>query len=275
MGQSADAPQSLNANQLAQDQRRENTRAANQNVAYNRLNQTDQFGNSLQFQRSGTDSRGNPIYSANQSLGAAGKQTMAGMGGLAQQYYSGVSDMMSNPMNVSQEVEDKIYGLGASRVDPRIARDRAALETRLANQGISVGSEAYTNAMGDFQQGANDAYNSLAMQARGQAYGEAMGQRQQRQNELSGLAGLGARFMGQTTNPQFTNYNSVNVPGVNTTALQQMQYNQDYQNYQNQQSQQNAMWGGLAGLGGTILSAPMTGGTSVAGSLMSGLKSYF
>jgi SOS response regulatory protein OraA/RecX len=42
------------------------------------------------------------------------------------------------------------------RLQPSIDRDRAALDTKLANQGITNGSSAYNNDQGVFQQGVND-----------------------------------------------------------------------------------------------------------------------
>jgi hypothetical protein len=48
-----------------------------------------------------------------------------------------------------------------SRLDPQIERDREAMFTRLANQGITQGSEAWRNSIDDFQRGVND----LRMQA--------------------------------------------------------------------------------------------------------------
>lgn len=52
-----------------------------------------------------------------------------------------------------QRVEDALM----SRLNPSLERDREALESRLASQGIGIGSEAYQNAMGDFGRQSNDA----------------------------------------------------------------------------------------------------------------------
>lgn len=52
-----------------------------------------------------------------------------------------------------QSVEDAIY----SRLNPQLQRDRAALDQRLANQGIMPGSEAYQTAIQLSDQQANDA----------------------------------------------------------------------------------------------------------------------
>jgi hypothetical protein len=57
---SPDAPKQLKPEKQARLQRSENDRAAQQNMSYNRINQTDQFGNSLNYRRVGTDANGKP-----------------------------------------------------------------------------------------------------------------------------------------------------------------------------------------------------------------------
>ena len=44
-----------------------------------------------------------------------------------------------------------------SRINPELERERAALESRLANQGITMGSEAWNTGMQDYSRAANDA----------------------------------------------------------------------------------------------------------------------
>jgi len=51
-----------------------------------------------------------------------------------------------------KRVEDALF----ERARPEIDRDRAALETRLQNQGIAIGSEAWNDAMRAHNQGVND-----------------------------------------------------------------------------------------------------------------------
>ena len=55
-------------------------------------------------------------------------------------------------------VEDAVYGRHAARLDPRFEEERRSLETKLANQGIPVGSEAWTAEMERFDRSRNDAY---------------------------------------------------------------------------------------------------------------------
>lgn len=48
------------------------------------------------------------------------------------------------------EVEDALYRQATSRLDPQYAQQEDQLRTRLINSGVAEGSEAFTNAMGDF-----------------------------------------------------------------------------------------------------------------------------
>lgn len=55
-------------------------------------------------------------------------------------------------------VEDALYQRATSRLDPQFQQDQSALETRLANQGITLGSDAYNAEMERFGRTKNDAY---------------------------------------------------------------------------------------------------------------------
>jgi len=79
------------------------------------------------------------------------------------------------PINAGQTAQDALY----SRMNPSLARDEDALRTRLANQGISLGSSAYNREMELQGQRANDMRLQAAAQgigldqaARNAAFGE-------------------------------------------------------------------------------------------------------
>lgn len=69
-------------------------------------------------------------------------------------------------LNVSDEAakraEDAVYQSYTDKLDPLHRRQTQDLETKLANQGLSVGSEAYRRAMSDLQASQNDALNQAA-----------------------------------------------------------------------------------------------------------------
>lgn len=61
-----------------------------------------------------------------------------------------------------QRAENATYNSYVSRLTPQFEQQQRQLETRLQNQGLSVGSEAYQNAMNSMYQQQNDALNQAA-----------------------------------------------------------------------------------------------------------------
>lgn len=58
-----------------------------------------------------------------------------------------------------QKVEDALYSRQTSRLDPQYQQQQKALETDLMNQGFARGSEAWNQAMGDFNREKEQAYS--------------------------------------------------------------------------------------------------------------------
>jgi len=86
-----------------------------------------------------------------------------------------------------QRVEDALF----NRLDSRLDRDRDALETRLANQGIQRGSELFTRSLEDFGRNVNDARTAAILGAG------------QEQSRLAGLEAQRAGFQNQAQAQQF------------------------------------------------------------------------
>ncbi len=64
-----------------------------------------------------------------------------------------------------QRAEQAVYNSYVDKLQPQFADQTSDLATRLANQGISVGSEAYSRAMTDLQNNQNNALNQAAYQS--------------------------------------------------------------------------------------------------------------
>jgi hypothetical protein len=234
------APAAPTADQLT----KANTQSAFQQAAFNRPNQQDQFGNTLNYNQTGTDAQGNPIFSANQQLGGTGQQYAQGLTGLGQSYFDKVNagaDLSSN------DAFNKAQGFWSSNAEPRFEQQRAAAENRLRNQGLDPTSEAYKSAMNDQALQQNEARNQFMTTAQGQFFNQGLQGRQQELGELN----PGIEFGNMALNPSYAQVPGVNVG--NTADLMQTGYNNQYQQYKDKQAQQNAMWGGLAGLGGAFL----------------------
>lgn len=156
---------------------------------------------------------------------------------------------------LTDQIDNKLYDLGAERLDPRFSRQEDALRTRLANQGITAGSEAWRREMDQFGEGRNDAYNQLLLQGRGQALSEVNNPINQITALLSGS---------QVQNPAVSMAQPQGAATTDIAGLINQNYNQRSNNYRTQLGQRNSLLGGLFGAGATLLGAP-------SGSILGGL----
>jgi hypothetical protein len=103
-----------------------------------------------------------------------------------------------------QKVEDALMG----RLNTQIDRDRQAMEASLANRGIRLGSQAYSNAMQDFDRGVAENRTSAILGA---------GQEQNRLQQLD----MNARGFANTAQQQAFEQQLANA-GFGNSAQQQM-----------------------------------------------------
>lgn len=143
----------------------------------------------------------------------------------------------------NEATERRLMELGQKRLDPLFERRDDDLRTRLANQGIRAGSEAYDREMSNLGQQENDAYNQLLLQGRGQASQELLAEDNQRINQIGALM-----TGGQVSMPQFMTGANVNaMPTTDNAALINANYQQRMQAWQQKQA---ALGGRLSGVGG-------------------------
>jgi hypothetical protein len=108
--------------------------------------------------------------------------------------FSRAPGMPSADARVLQQVEDAMYGQGAQYLDPQYKQMEESMRSRLANQGITMGSEASNTELENFRLGKQKAYGDLtqssilsgqqamknlyemALQGRQQGVGEAISQ---------------------------------------------------------------------------------------------------
>lgn len=151
-----------------------------------------------------------------ENLGDAGKiQTSIGNAGNITKSYG--TDYGANV----KQVQDAMM----SRLQPNIDRDRASLETNLQNQGIRIGSDAWTNAMADFDRGVNDQRTSVLLSSG------------QEQSRLAGLERDRAMFENSAQGQNFDQLLSRGTFG-NTAQQQQFGQNMDRAQFQNTSRQQ-------------------------------------
>jgi hypothetical protein len=132
---------------------------------------------------------------ANQQAGALG----AGLNNSAKIQTS----LGLDPTLLNQQATDALYKANTQYLDPQFAQSQAKMESQLANQGITRGSEAYNNAMLNFNNQKQQAYTGARNQAIGQGTAAAQG--------LFGMGLQGAQFGNTSLGQQF---------GQNVTAQQ-------------------------------------------------------
>ncbi len=268
------APAPIDVGKVAGEQSAQNTQNAQQNAAYNRPNQTNQFGSSLEWETAGTDANGNPIFRQNQNLGAEGQQFASGFSGLGQQYIQGAGRLMAeNPDFSSNAAFDRAYDTASSNLEPRLQRAETQLDTKLKNQGFSESDQGYKDAIADLRLSNDSARNDLTTKLQGQLFNQGLQADQQNVGRLQQLGQAGANYGNQAINSGFANVPGVNVSNVDMTNLYAQRQNQLNQNYQNELNSYNGMMGGLAGLGGTIAGAALGGpmGAQLGASLFGGM----
>jgi hypothetical protein len=270
MGKSASAPPPPDYSAAARETAAGNLDAARAATAANRVNQVTPYG-SLNYNISGADPYGNPTWTATQSLAPAQQQLLdyqnqasLGLGQLTQKGLGYVSNMLDNPFdtsalpstgfNPSQSYQDAYM----QRLAPQIEQGREALDVKLANQGIPVGSEAYKRAMMAQSQRENDLLAAattqgfgVGQQARQSALQEQAYLRNEPLNTLSAVR-TGAQVQGPTfINPAM----QANTAGADILGATQMGYNAQMGAANAQNAANNAMTQGLFSLGGAALMA--------------------
>lgn len=108
-----------------------------------------------------------------------------------------------DPTLLNKRATDALYEANTQYLDPQFAQSQAKMESQLANQGITSGSEAYINAMANFSNQKQQAYTDARNQAIGQGTAAAQG--------LFGMGLQGAQFGNTALGQQF---------GQNVTAQQ-------------------------------------------------------
>lgn len=194
-----------------------NLDSARATAAANRVNQITPYGN-LSYSQNGTDTYGNPTWTATQTLSDAQQgilnSTNALNQGLMNTANSGLNYANSvlgqpgvtgwnvsmpgnfqagNPttgINPGQSYQDAMM----ARLQPQIDRENQQSDAQLANQGITQGSQAYDTAKTLLGQQHNDLLNNATVQ--GMGMGLNANQQAFSQNQAQYQSGLGATQQG-------------------------------------------------------------------------------
>ena len=266
LGPAPSAPAAPDYTAAAQQTAQGNLDMARAATAANRVNQVTPYGN-LNYTQSGTDPYGNPTWTATTTLSDIGQQLLnnqnqasLGLGGTINSALGRVQSTMGqefNPQlpstgfNPGQSYQDAYM----QRLAPQIEQGREALDVKLANAGIPVGSEAYKRAMmaqgqreNDLLLGATTQGFGVGSQANQQAFNQEMTKYNMPLNTLSAL-----RSGSQVQNPTFINApQQATTSGADILGATQMGYNAQMGNFNAQQAAQQGLNSGLMSLGGTL-----------------------
>lgn len=160
---------------------------------------------------------------------------------------------LSQPMQANdiKELTDRAYATMTSRLDPQWSQAKTSEETKLINQGLRPGAEAYDNAMRVFGQAQNDAYQQAGLASLAyspQLLQQQIAMRVQPLNELQALQSGAQVGMPQFGGAAPTN---LNAPNYQTALGQQASYLQGLYNADAQQAA--SMNAGLATLAGALI----------------------
>lgn len=267
MGKGRSAPPPPDPRQTAQAQTGTNIGTA---IANSQLQMVDQItpNGTLTYDQTGTYQYNDPFtgqtyaiprYTATTELSPQQQRTLE-LNNQAEQNLAGTAadqsgflrDYLGEPADFdTQEIEGRLDELGRQRLDPRFERQENDLRTRLANQGITPGSEAYEREMDRLAYDRNDAYNNLYLQGRGQAFNELAAKRNQPINEITALLSGS-----QVSMPNVTPFTPQGAATTDVAGIINQNYRDRLNVWQQDQANRQSFMGGLFGAGATLLGAP-------------------
>jgi hypothetical protein len=272
-------PKAPDYTMLANQQAAAQEKLNRQTTMANRVNQTNPFGSVTYTQdpnnqdKWSSETNFSPELQGifNNQIGAQG-QAYTGL----QDYLKNIQDISKNTVipsatiNPGQIAQDAIM----ARLNPQLTRNEDALRARLANQGISPGTQAWNNEFTNFNQGRNDAYSQAALQGIGLDRAARQDALLERQNLLAEqslpLNAIQAYINGNSVQmPQFANYNTqANSSSPDLLGAGQAGYQGALNSANAANASQSNFMSGLMGLGGYALGGPIGG---MAGGFLGGM----
>jgi hypothetical protein len=225
------------------------------------IGQNTPYG-SLTYNQTSTDAQGNPLYTATTQLSPEQQQLLnqntslqTGLMGVANSGLGQVANNLSSPAIDNSKLAAMPINPGETYTDasmrlmqPYLHQQQSDLDSRLANQGITQGSDAYSRD----QMALKDQQDRAALQAVQTGIGQDMTARQQgiqeqaytQQYPLNIVNAL--RTGNQVTGPQFTN----TPAGPNYTQAAQLGYQSDLNATNAANAASGNFMNGLFSLGG-------------------------
>jgi len=276
MGLKTQTPAAPNYEAAAEKTAEGNLEAAKYATRANRVNQYTPYGN-LTY-----NEKDDGTWEQIQTLSPQAQATLDRQLQLSDKYadtasrgFDKIQGLLSNPeldtsklpsraINVGQTAQDAIM----SRLQPQLAQQDEALRTRLANQGITLGSDAYGKEMTAQGQRANDLQLQAALQGINLDQANRAGALQEQayiQDRPLNLVNA-LRSGAQVQSPQFQGYaQQGQTQGANYLGAAQAQYGAELDNVNANNAQTSAIMSGLFGVGMGLAGMPGAGGSIVQG----------
>ena len=271
-------PTPTNPQTVIQQQNQQNDLSDAKQQTANRVDQTNALGSQSNWSYDGIDpATGQPKWSQSTTYGATPSMYASGLAGIGQQYFQGANDRLNqDPSSLNSDAAMKQATDWATQEGQRqygIQRDR--LDNQLKNQGLVPGTEAYNNAMQNLDLTNQRNIAGTAAGVQNQFFNEGQTAANNDVSRFGALTSPGVQFGNQALNLGFSSVPGINVGTTNASQIYQNYDQQQMDAYKAQLAQYNAMLGGLGGIGGSLLMAPMTGGTSLGGMMLGGLGNMF
>jgi hypothetical protein len=299
------APKAPNPTAVANAQTTSNRDTAIANSYLNNISQDTPYG-SVNYSVTGQGPNGIPLWkqttteSGNQQqLRELSEQQGIELGQLGLEQTGRVQDILGQPYDPRRfdtnsvtggqldiagalgdyggDVEARTRELATRGLGREFDRSEESLRSRLANQGINAGTDAFDAELRSFNEGKGDAFANAELMARGQAssdrsqmLSELLGQRDVNLGEARDQYGLDttadlagrtnplneiiALMSGVQTNPINPGQpNQYNIAGTDVAGIQQNGFNNQMSRYNTQSSNWQSLLNGLAGLGGAAI----------------------
>lgn len=268
------APEPVDPYEAAQAQTGTNVSTSLANTAMGMVDQITPYGN-LNYDQTGTYSFTDPnsgvtydlptmtatttlnpmaqtAFDEQQRANASLSTLAANQADFLQGYMSETPELVTD---YSGDYAAEVQAAMMERLQPQMAQQYDDLSSRLVAQGLQPGSEAFDRQMDAYYQGTNDMQTQAFLASQGAARDQAsfynqatMAARNQPINEITAL------LSGSQVNvPQFGIASPAGLPTTDIAGMMYDSYGQEMDAYNAQMKQANAMWGGLFGLAGDVV----------------------
>jgi hypothetical protein len=238
---------------IAAQQGAENRKSALQSASLSNPNVNNPYGNQRVTWQGDQATINQNLDPTQQGLLNSQNAMSTGLANTGQNLMGQVNDAYGQPMDatsinqLTQQAQDSIN----ARLNPGLEQQSKALDQQLANQGVSVGSEAWNNAKRQQGNQENDAHQQAVLAALN--YSPALLQQQTaiRNQPMAELQQV--RAGSQPTIPTFQGYTGANVAPAPYMQGGQLAGQAMTNQFNLQQANQNSMQQGLFGLGAAAL----------------------